>query len=107
MFVQGDAEEEVLIRAIGPDLAATQGVDPLADPNLELRDASGTLMATNENWPDSQIVEINATGLAPGGPLDAAILVSLLPENYTAIVRGHGETSGVAHVEIYDLNTDN
>ncbi|MEO7723346.1 MAG: hypothetical protein ABIU29_01455 [Chthoniobacterales bacterium] len=107
LIVQGDAEEEVLIRAIGPDLAAEQVVNPLADPTLELRDASGSLMATNENWPDSQITEINATGLAPGDLLDAAILVSLLPGNYTAIVRGHGETSGVALVEIYDLNTDN
>ena len=106
LIVRGDAGENVLVRALGPDLAAQGVPTSLADPTLEVRDASGTLMAANDNWRSDQEAAITETGLAPNDDLDAATLCALIPGNYTAIVRGAGESSGIALVEIYDLNLD-
>lgn len=103
LIVNGDDAERVMIRAIGPDLAA-QVPNFLPDPTLELRDGSGALLASNDNWRDDREEEIAATGLAPNDDRDSAILFSLIPGAYTAIVRGQGESSGVGLVEVYDLN---
>ena len=105
LIVRGDDGEHVLVRAIGPDLLG-QVPNALEDPTLELRDASGTLLASNDNWRDEQEAEITATGIAPNDDRDSAVLAALIPGSYTAIVRGAGETSGLALVEIYDLNPD-
>jgi hypothetical protein len=72
---------------------------------LELRDGTGALLASNDNWRDDQEAEIAATGLAPNDDRDSAILFSLIPGSYTAIVRGQGESTGVGLVEVYDLNS--
>ncbi|CAN5444285.1 hypothetical protein BH18VER2_BH18VER2_03920 [soil metagenome] len=103
LIVNGDDAERVVIRAIGPDLAA-QVPNFLPDPTLELRDGSGALLASNDDWRDEQEEELAATGLAPNDDRDSAILFSLVPGAYTAIVRGQGESSGVGLVEVYDLN---
>ena len=103
LIVNGDNAETVVIRAIGPDLAG-QIPNALLDPTLELRDGSGALLAANDNWRDDQEEEIAATGLGPNDDRDSAILFSLIPGNYTAIVRGQGESTGVGLVEVYDLN---
>jgi uncharacterized repeat protein (TIGR03803 family) len=98
----------VILRAIGPSLAVSgiQGV--LQDPSLELHDASGTIIASNDNWktrPDgtSQQGEIEATSVPPSNDAESALVRSLPPGNYTAIVRGTGNTSGIAVVEAYTL----
>lgn len=98
----------VILRAIGPSLAAAgiQGV--LQDPTLELHDASGAIVASNDNWktrPDgsSQQGEIEATSIPPSNDAESALVQSLPPGNYTAIVRGTGNTSGIAVVEAYTL----
>jgi len=65
---------------------------------LELRDVNGTLIASNDSWKSAQQAQIQATGLAPGDDRDAAILATLQPGNYTAIVRGSGGTTGIALV---------
>ena len=77
----------------------------LADPILELHDGNGALMTTNDNWKDSpQRTEIENSGFAPSNDKESAILQTLAPGNYTATVRGVGNTTGVALVEVYDLD---
>ena len=76
----------------------------LADPTLELHDANGATIASNDNWRDSQEAEIEATGIPPIDDAESAILSTLTPGEYTAIVRGVGDTTGVALVEAYGLN---
>jgi hypothetical protein len=80
----------------------------LGDPTLELHDGSGTTIATNDNWkvrPDgtSQQAEIEATTIPPTNDLESAILSTLAPGNYTAIMRGKNNTTGIAVVEAYNL----
>jgi hypothetical protein len=103
LIVRGDAGQEVVVRAVGPDLAAVGVPGALSDPTLELRDASGTLVAFNNDWRDTQGQEIQQTAFAPNDDRDSAILVALVPGYYTAIVRGKDNTTGVAIVEVYAL----
>ncbi len=104
----GGGSARVILRAIGPSLGAAgiQGV--LQDPSLELHDASGTIIASNDNWKtrsdgSSQQGEIEATSVPPSNDAESAIVQNLAPGNYTAIVRGTGATSGIAVVEAYTL----
>ena len=92
-----------VIRGIGPSLANSGIANPLADPVLELYDSNGAILATNDNWKDAQEAEINSTGLAPTNPAESAIFALLPAGTYTTIVRGSGDMSGVALVEIYQL----
>ena len=96
----GNVVSRVLVRAIGPslDLGATP---PLQDPTLEIHDQYGTMIAFNDDWKDSQQAEIEATGLAPTDDRESAIHESVLSNPYTVIVRGKGDTFGVALVEVY------
>ena len=93
----------VLVRAIGPSLGTMGVVGPLLDPTLSLRDSNGNVIATNDNWKDSQQSEIAGTGLAPVDEQESAIIALLSPGNYTAIVAGNHATTGVALVEFYNL----
>lgn len=93
----------VLLRGIGPSLVGVGIQDALQDPVMELHDGSGATIATNDNWRDTQQVEIEATGLAPTDDHESAILQTLAPGSYTAIVRGTNETTGVGLVEAYNL----
>ena len=105
-FILGPETAEdatILVRAIGPSLAPFGVTDPLADPILELHDANGTLLMSNDNWKDNQQAEIAATGLQPTNDLESAILMALPPGGYTAIVAGNGNLTGVALVEVYRL----
>jgi hypothetical protein len=103
-IVTGSAPKRVIIRAIGPTLTRYGIVDVLADPVLELHGPGTFATIVNNNWRDTQEAEIVATGIAPTNDLEPAIVATLDPGEYTAIVRGHGNTSGVALVEVYDLN---
>ncbi len=102
-IVNGDVGQSVVIRAIGPDLTALQVPGALENPTLELRDASGTLLAFNDDWRDSQEAEIAQTPFAPNDDRDSAISTTLIPSHYTAIVRGRNNATGVALVEVYAL----
>jgi hypothetical protein len=98
----------VIVRAVGPSLGAAGIQGALPNPNLDLHDASGALVASNDNWkvrPDgsSQQGEIEATGLPPTNELESALVQNLGPGNYTAIIRGTNSTTGVAIVEAYTL----
>jgi hypothetical protein len=109
-IIGGNTPKQVLLRAIGPSLIGF-GVPPaevLADPVMELHGPGAFATITNNNWRDTQEVEIQATGIPPTNDFESAILVTLAPGNYSAIVRGNGATvaarSGVALVEVYDLD---
>ncbi len=97
--------EKVLVRALGPTLAPPPFNVPgtLGDPTLELHNKNGALIVSNDNWKNTQQALIQASGLAPPNDLESAILISLIPGNYTAIVRGKNATTGVALVEVYRL----
>jgi uncharacterized protein (DUF1800 family) len=103
-IVTGSGQKTVIIRALGPSLPLP-GV--LADPILELHDGTGALVATNDNWRTSQQSEIIATGLSPGNDKESAVLATLNPGAYTAIVRGANNGTGIGLVEVYDLNPSN
>ena len=101
----GNGVARVVVRAIGPSVPIAGA---LADPTLELRDSSGSLLASNDNWktrPEggSQQAEIEATGLAPANDLESALVQTLSAGNYTAIVRGVNDTAGIGLVEAYNL----
>jgi hypothetical protein len=102
--IQGSASKKVLVRAIGPSLgAAVNGA--LANPFLELHNSAGNLVASNDNWASSSsAAQISATGIPPTRSQESAILATLAPGNYTAIVRGTYNTTGVGLVEVFDLD---
>ena len=106
-IITGNVPKHVVIRAIGPSL--TQFGFPasqlLADPTLELHGPGSFAPVSNNNWRDTQQAQIQATGLAPTNDLEAAIDATLAPGNYTAIVRGNGPGTGIALVEVYDVQT--
>ena len=103
-FLGGAESKRILIRARGPSLTAN-GVDNVLDnPRLQLFDSNGTSITTNDDWQDSaESAEIQQSGLAPTNSREPAILRTLTPASYTAIVRGPGNAAGVATVEIYQL----
>ncbi len=102
-IIGGTQTQRVLIRALGPSLAGQNISGVLADPTLELHDGSGAIISTNDNWRSTQETEIDATGIAPTNDNESAILATLAPGNYTAIVSGKNGTTGVALVEVYRL----
>jgi hypothetical protein len=103
-IVQGPGTKLLLIRGIGPSLASAGIANALADPFLELHDATGATILSNDNWADTQQAEIAATGIPPKDSHDSAILATLYPGAYTAILRGVNSTTGIGLVEAYDLN---
>ena len=103
-IISGNAPKKVGIRGMGPVLAGFGITDFLADPFLELRSSSGTLLQSNDNWKDAQQAEIEAIGLAPSDNREAVIVTTLNPGSYTALLTGKGGTYGVGLVEIYDVS---
>ena len=96
-------ETDILVRALGPSLGDAGVSGALQNPTLELRDNNGDLVAENDNWKSSQETAINATTIPPKRDEEAAILASLRPGAYTAIVRGKDATTGVGLVEVYNV----
>jgi hypothetical protein len=103
-IITGNVPKKVVIRALGPSLAGFGITDFLADPTLELRSSSGGLLQQNDNWKDTQRTEIEATGLQPSDDRESALVTTLVPGNYTALLTGKGGTTGVGTVEVYDAN---
>jgi hypothetical protein len=102
-IITGDAPRRILVRAIGPSLIASGITDALADPTIELHASDGSLIRANDNWRDTQEEEILATGIPPTNDLESAIVDTLPPGSYTVILRGRNQLTGVALLEIYDL----
>ncbi len=114
-MVQGIQPKKVIIRAIGPELTQYGVPNALVNPTLELHDSTGALIASNDDWvrtiiggiiTSTQVAEIRGSGYVPGDGRESAIIADLPPGNYTAIVRGVNDTTGVGLVEVYDLSAD-
>ena len=110
-FIVVTQPTRVIIRAIGPSLSQFGVPDALANPQLELHDATSTI-ARNDDWQTTQlggiitsdqVAEIQNSQLAPTNPAESAIIATLQPGSYTAIVRGVNNTTGNALVEVYAL----
>ena len=100
VIVTGLSAQKVIVRAIGPSLPVE---GKLEDPTLELYDGSGTLLQSNDNWRSDQEGEIISTTIPPNSEAESAIVRTLAPGNYTAVVRGSANSTGVALVEVYAL----
>lgn len=103
--VRGIGPKKMIVRGMGPSLSASGVPGALQDPSLELYDSNGAILLSNDNWQDTQGTAIQATGLAPGDPRESAILATLAPGSYTAVMRGVNNTAGVGLVEAYDIDS--
>jgi hypothetical protein len=100
-IVRGTPGKRVLLRGIGPSLAVPGA---LQDPTVELHDGAGNTVAFNDNWRATQQTDIQQTGLAPSDDRESAIVATLAAGNYTVILRGANNSTGIGVVEIYDLD---
>ncbi|MEO8440571.1 MAG: hypothetical protein ABI540_10170 [Spartobacteria bacterium] len=102
----GGGFSQVIVRGLGPSLAAFGVTDALSDPMLDLRDADGNLVASNDNWMDDpNMDQVVAHNLAPTDTNEAALYQVLPIGAYTAVLSGVGGATGIALVESYDVNT--
>lgn len=104
-IITGTAPKKVILRGIGPSLQNNNAPYPgrLEDPTLELHNAN-SVIATNNDWQDSQGTEIQQTGIPPSHPKESAIVRTLDPGAYTVVLRGNNDTTGTGVVEVYDLD---
>ena len=103
-IITGASPKRIIVRALGPSLAQSGVTNPLADPVVQLHGSEGQPIVANDNWRDTQEAEIKATGIPPTEDAEAAIVLTLAPGSYTAVVGGKDETSGVGLIEVYDLD---
>jgi uncharacterized protein (DUF1800 family) len=105
-IVRGDAPKRTIVRARGPSLFLNGApiAGRLMDPALELRDANGALIKANDDWRSDQQAEIAASSIAPTDDKEPAVVWTLSPGNYTTVVSGVNNTTGIALVEMYDLD---
>lgn len=104
--VSGSQSKTVLVRVLGPTLGSLGVSDVLVDPTLELHGSTGAIIATNDDWQDSsQVAQINTSGFAPSNPYESALIATLTPGAYTAVVRGYNNGTGIALVEVYELDS--
>ena len=105
-IITGNVPKKVAIRGVGPSLANSGLSDLLADPTLELRGHDGALLAQNDNWQDdpAQAAQLTFLGLALQNPSESGLVITLPPGDYTALMFGKNQTSGIGLVEIYDAD---
>jgi len=105
-IVTGNVSKKVAIRAIGPSLTRAGVSGALSDPTLQLRNSSGAVIASNNNWRDSSETENECrnSGVALSDDRESAIIASLSPGAYTAILAGQNNTTGAGLIEVYDLD---
>ena len=112
IIITGFDSHKIIIRALGPTLTQFGVAGALADPTLDVRDANGGLIGTNDNWQTTQfggminadqVTDIQNSSYAPPNPAECAIIATLPAGNYTGIVLGKNNTTGVALVEAYQL----
>lgn len=106
-IIKGTQSKTLILRAIGPSLASSGVTNVLADPVLELHNSAGNVIASNDDWRDgAQASQIQQSGLAPADSSEAAILMTVAPGNYTAVVSGSGNTTGNGLVEVYEMDAN-
>ena len=106
-IITGGSAKKVILRALGPSLQQANVPDPLLDPFLELRAGDSTLITSNNNWRENtpaQQQDIVNNQLAPANDSESAIVATLQPGTYTAIIRGQGNSSGIGLLEVYDVD---
>lgn len=105
-IVAGNAPKKVIVRALGPSLGLSglSESQVLANPSLELHDASGRVIEHNDDWRHAQEAEITASGIPPSENAESAIVTTLAPGHYTAVVQGRHGAEGIALAEVYDLD---
>lgn len=101
-IIDGQVGHQVLIRAIGPSLTAAGVTGALLDPTIDFYRGS-ELILSNDNWKSDDKTAIEGTGIPPTSDKEAAILVTLDPGSYTAVIRGKNNTTGIALVEVYQM----
>lgn len=101
-IIDGQVGHQVLIRAIGPSLTAAGVTGALLDPTIDFYRGS-ELILSNDNWKSDDKTAIEGTGIPPTNDKEAAILVTLDPGSYTAVIRGKNNTTGIARVEVYQM----
>jgi hypothetical protein len=101
--LEGGRPAKVVIRALGPSLSDQGVTGAVADPTLELIDANGSTVRANDDWRADQLIELEALGIQPAHDAEAALIATLPSGNYTAVVRGSGDTTGVGLVEVYNV----
>ncbi|MEO8440273.1 MAG: hypothetical protein ABI540_08640 [Spartobacteria bacterium] len=107
-FILGGANmqpAQVVVRALGPSLASAGIADPLGNPTLQLFDSNGLSVGFNNDWQDdaAQATQLVALGIAPTAAAESAIVATLPPGSYTAVVAGQSGTTGVGLIEVYDV----
>ncbi|HZE13937.1 MAG TPA: CHRD domain-containing protein [Chthoniobacterales bacterium] len=102
-IVYGSGQKKIAVRAIGPSLSIA---GKLSDPLVELHDATGNIIASNDNWRTTQESEITAAGLAPASELESALIATINTGPYTVVVKGANSATGIGVMEIYDLDPD-
>jgi hypothetical protein len=95
----------LVVRALGPTLTSFGVANALHDPTLQLNDSNGTVIRFDNNWKDSQQTQIQNSGRKPPNDLEPAIAVTVSPGNYTAVVRGNNNTTGIGLVEVYQVSS--
>jgi glucose/arabinose dehydrogenase len=106
-IITAGSAKKVILRGLGPSLQQAGVPDPLPDPVLELRANDNSLISTNNNWKENTPAEqqdLTNNQLAPSNDLESALVATLQPGTYTAIIRGQGNTSGVGLLEVYDMD---
>jgi hypothetical protein len=102
-FIIQNGPVRAVVRAIGPSLTAFGIGNALPDTTLQIKDQNGTIVIENDDWQSDQEQELENTGLQPSNNLEAAVVVTLQPGQYTAQVRGKPETTGTGVVQVYFL----
>ncbi|MEY2499452.1 MAG: hypothetical protein QOD12_3008, partial [Verrucomicrobiota bacterium] len=102
-IIVGNTAKQVVVRGLGPSLAAAGITGPLGDPALDLYDSSGNLLQSNDNWQETQAQILRDLQLAPTNDFESALVRTLASGAYTVVLRGQGNGSGIGLVEVYDL----
>ena len=102
-FIIQNGPVRAVILAVGPSLSAFGITNALSDTTLQLRDQNGAIVRENDDWQTDQKAELEATGLQPSDPKEAAMVVNIAPGQYTAQVRGKPEATGIGVVQVFFL----
>jgi hypothetical protein len=103
LIVVGNAAKQVVVRGLGPSLTGAGVQGALADPVLELHGADGTLLLRNDDWQETQAQALSDAGFAPTNNFESALLTTLAPGAYTAILQSKDGSPGIGLLEVYDL----
>jgi hypothetical protein len=104
VLLRGNRINQIVFRGLGPSLASGGVTNALQDTTLEIVDSNGFTVAGNDDWKDGpNVLDLQEAGLQPNNDQEAAILMPLVTGNYTAILRGKGDSTGIGLIEMYQL----